>query len=222
MPDYPVSLNLEGRLCLVVGGGPVGLRKARGLLAAGARVRLVAPQLRSMEQLPAGIDLCRRPFAATDLEGAQLVFAATDDRETNETVAREAQRRGILVNRADTPGGGDFALPALLRRGKLTVAVTTAGHSPSLAAAVRDLLADTLGPEWGTLLEITGALRQKRLTASETTEYNQEVVRSLLTHDLPGLLAAGNEAAIDRLLAAHCGPDCSLAQLGIRLPKGTK
>ncbi len=222
MPDYPVSLNLQDRLCVVVGGGPVGLRKVRGLLAAGARVRLVAPETSPTETLPPEVELLRRPFAAADLGGALLAFAATDDPAVNAAVASEARRQGVMVNRADLHGGGDFALPALLRRGALTVGISTGGQSPALAAAARDLLAGALGPEWATVVEIAAALRQKRLTVSEVTEYNQEIVRSLLTHDLPGLIAAGDAAAIDRLLTAQCGPDCSLAQLGIRLPKGTK
>jgi precorrin-2 dehydrogenase/sirohydrochlorin ferrochelatase len=131
------------------------------------------------------------------------------------------------VNVADAPGEGDFTLPAVLRRGDLTVAVSTAGGSPALAAAVRDRVAELLGGEWAETLAIVAALRrkkltfpQKNLTASEKTEYDREILRRLLEGGLPSLVAGGRIAEIDRLLVDTCGEGCSLADLGIGLPKG--
>lgn len=218
---YPVVLRLDGRLCVVVGGGAVALRKARGLLAAGARLRVVAPAILPELATNPSLEILPRPFVAADLDGAVLVFAATNDRLVNAEVAACARSRGIPVNCADAPEESDFHLPAVLQRGPLTVAVSSGGESPALAAALRDRLAESVGPEWGILCEVLGALRRKRLTGAEVNAYNRTVVSHLLAADLPGLLAAGDEAAIDRLLAQATGEQITLAALGIRLGKGT-
>ncbi len=217
MLDYPILLGIEGSLCVVVGGGAVGLRKTRGLLAVGARVRLVDPEPADM---PQGVEQVLRPYREGDLEGAALAFAASGAREVNAAVAAEARRRGIPVNVADAPADGDFTLPAVLRRGGVTVAVGTGGESPALAAILAERLGTLIGAEWETVLEIAAALRRKRLTPPEGAEYNQAILRHLLDGGLPELVAAGDEAAVDRLLQTHCGEGCSLAQLGIRLVKG--
>jgi precorrin-2 dehydrogenase/sirohydrochlorin ferrochelatase len=220
MSDYPILLNLEGRLCVVVGGGPVGMRKVRGLRAAGARVRLIDPEPPVGEELP-DLEVAARPYRNGDLQGAALVFAASGNREVNAAVAADARRAGIPVNVADAPQEGDFGLPALLRRGALTVAVSTAGRSPALAAVIRDRLAENLGTEWATVLDLAAALRQKRLTLSPCNEYNQAILCQLLDGDLPALIARNEPAAIDRLLATLLGEDFSLAELGVNLPKET-
>lgn len=220
MSDYPILLQLKGRPCVVIGGGPVAIRKARGLVEAGARVRLVACALAVPAGELAGVEVVVRPYRAGDLEGAFVAFAATDDRLVNAAVVREARQRGVLVSVADAPDEGDFTLPALLRRGNLTVSVATAGGSPALAALLRDMLAKQLGPEWATVLEIASALRQKQLTLQGKTEYNQAILRRLLEGGLPDLIAGGDAPAVDQLLQTLFGEGCSLAQLGIRLVKG--
>lgn len=220
MPDYPISLQLKDRLCVVVGGGPVAFRKACGLLEAGARVRLIASELTVHVEALAAAEVITRPYLTGDLEGAYLAFAATDDRQVNIEIVREARQRGILVSVADAPEAGDFAVPALLRRGDLTVAVSTAGTSPALAALLRDRVAEQLGPEWATVTEVAAALRQKQLTLQGKTEYNQPILRRLLVGGLPELIARGDAPAVDRLLETLFGAGCTLAQLGIRLTKG--
>jgi len=222
MTDYPVLLSVAERLCVVVGGGPVALRKVRGLLAAGARVRLVAAELAAPAEDLEGVTATVRPYRDGDLAGAFLAFAATGDRTVNAAVVAEARRRGVLVCVADAPEEGDFALPALLRRGDLTVAVATGGKSPALAALVRDRLAPQLGPEWAEVLEIAAALRQKRLTLQGKTEYNQAILRCLLDGGLPELVAGGDVPAVDQLLRALFGEGCTLAGLGVCLAKGMK
>lgn len=142
---YPIVLtSLAGALAVVVGGGPVGERKARGLLAAGARVRLVSPA--ATPQLRAWADAGRiawlgRPYAPGDLAGAALAFAATDARAVNAQVARDAAAAGLLCNVADAPAEGSFHLPAVHRAGDLTVAVSSGGAAPARAVALRDAIA---------------------------------------------------------------------------------
>lgn len=145
LPDYPVVLtNLAGATAVVVGGGAVGERKVRGLLAHGASVCLVSPV--ASPQLQAWADEARvnwerRPYATGDLAGARLVFAATNQREVNAQVAREAAEVGLLCNVADAPEEGSFHVPALHRGPGLTVAVSTGGTAPARAAALRDAIA---------------------------------------------------------------------------------
>lgn len=218
---YPVVLRLAGRLCVVVGGGEVARRKVEGLIVAGARIRIVAPQLHPSLAEHAEIEILRRPFMPEDLDGALLAVAATDDPQLNAGVANLARQRGCLVNIADDPEGSDFHLPAVLRRGRLTVAVSSSAASPAFAAQFRDHLAATIGPEWQIFAALAAALRQKRLTGGESSAYNRAVISDLMAADLPRLLVSEDEAAINRLLSRVTGVGITLADLGIHFGKGT-
>jgi siroheme synthase-like protein len=142
---YPITLtNLRGALAVVVGGGVVGQRKLRGLLAAGAAVRLISPAVTSeLRALAASgaITWHARPYQPGDLGGARLVFAATDQRAVNAQVANDAAVLGLFCNVADDPRAGDFHLPAVYREPGLLVAVSTAGTSPARAKRLRDQIA---------------------------------------------------------------------------------
>lgn len=218
---YPVVLRIAGRMCVVVGGGEVARRKVQGLLAAGARVRVIAPHLHPELQENTAIELICRPFSAEDLTGAFLVFAATNDRQVNAEVAAAARQQGTLVNIADDPEESDFHLPAILQRGALTVAVSSGGGSPAFAAQLRDRFAAELGVEWQNFCAIAVALRQKRLTGRGASAYNRAVISDLFAADLPRLLASQDEAAINRLLTRVTGVELTLADLGIQFGKGT-
>jgi precorrin-2 dehydrogenase/sirohydrochlorin ferrochelatase len=218
MTDYPVQLKLAGRLCVVVGGGPVGLRKIRGLLAAGARVRLVCTQLTAPEALAPEVELVARPFRSQDLEGAFLAMAATGDAGTDQAVAAEARRRGILVSVPGDPSAGDFTLPAVVRQGNISLTVATGGRCPALAPLLSARLAEWLKPGWPEVLEITAAIRRKALAFPENFSYNQNLIARLLESDLAELTARGDAPGIDRLLRRVLGEGFSLAELNIKLP----
>ncbi|MDW8405378.1 precorrin-3B C(17)-methyltransferase [Chloroflexus sp.] len=146
--DYPIVLTKPAHLpAVVIGGGPVGERKVRGLLAAGFPVRLISPT--ATAQLAAWAAEGRliweqRAYQAGDLAGARLVFAATNDRAVNARIAAAASAAGALCNVADAPDEGDFHVPAVHRSGELTIAVSSHGTAPARAAAVRDAIADWL------------------------------------------------------------------------------
>jgi siroheme synthase-like protein len=136
LPHYPIFLNLKDRPVLVVGAGKVALRKTRGLVEAGARVTVVAPEAEpEFESLP--VAMVRRRFRASDLGDIVLVFAATNDRLANHRIAIAAKGKGIFANIADSAEECDFLVPARVQRDHLQIAVSTGGQDPLLSAALR-------------------------------------------------------------------------------------
>lgn len=181
MGGYPVILKLEGMRCVVVGGGPVAERKTAGLLEAGAgsitvislsftqRLQLLAEEGRIRAEMKA--------YAKSDLEGANLVFAATDSREVNARIARDAAEAGILANTADEGAGGTFVTPALVRRGDLLLAVTTSGASPILAARIRRELEERYGPPYEAALRELKRLREQLKASVPDPGERRELLR---------------------------------------------
>ena len=143
---YIACLDLDGRRCLVVGGGKVGLEKAKGLLDCGAIVTVVAPQIEpELERLP--VRWRRKRYETADLDGNVLVVAATPVRSVNRRVFRDAEARSMLANVVDTPDLCSFILPAVYRRDPIALAVSTGGASPALAKRLRDELGARIGEE---------------------------------------------------------------------------
>ncbi len=209
---YPIFLNLEGRKCLVVGGGGVGTRKALMLNRCGADVQVVAPRI--SEALKAtDIPVHERPYDPRDLEGIFLVFAATGDAGINRAVTADAAQRQILCNSADDPGAGDFILPAVVRRGDLICAVSTSGASPALAKKVRRDLESLFGPEYEPFLILMAQIRTRLLAQGHDPDGHREIFRKLVHMDLPDLIANGDIAAIDAVLEDLLGPDYSYRNL---------
>jgi cobalt-precorrin 5A hydrolase/precorrin-3B C17-methyltransferase len=148
---YPISIiGMAEQQAVVVGGGPVGQRKVEGLLAAGLKVRLISPEATPELQAWAEegrIQWQRRPYQPGDMSGAQLVFAATNQRAVNAQVAQEAKNLRLLCNVADQPDEGNFYVPAVHRQPGLVVAVSSRGESPRRAQKVRDQIAGWLHEE---------------------------------------------------------------------------
>src|SRR5262245_58809305 len=203
MGFYPVSLDLGGRPCLVVGGGPVAERRVRSLLEAGASVTIVSPGLTPTLLALAASGQIRhlaRTYEAGDLAGAALAFVAVDDTAVTPEVAREARARGVWLNAADDPAHCSFYLPGVVRRGVLTVAVGSGGASPALTRALREHLDSVLGPEWGTLGELAASARRDLRAAGRAV--HAEAWRHALAPDVRALLTEGRvDDARDRLRA---------------------
>ena len=158
--QYPVNLVLDGRECLVVGGGRVAVRKVEGLLACGARVTAVAPSVApGLHGLP-GVTVAERAWEPADLDGKWLAIAATDDPSVNAAVYAEGERRGVWVNGADDPANCSFTLPSVVRRGSLMLTVSTGGRSPAVATWLRRRLEREIGPEYEALLELVASHRE--------------------------------------------------------------
>lgn len=161
---YPLNVDLSGRSLILVGGGKVAERKVRGILSAGTETSIcvIAPKITMVLQEHAAAGrLCWKQAYYADgmLEGAFLVYAATDLREVNAAVAAEAKRRGIPVNVIDDPAASTFQVPASIRRGELILSVSTAGGSPALSRAIRMELEEMYPPVFGMWLERVSCLR---------------------------------------------------------------
>ena len=188
--QYPVNLVLDGRRCLVVGGGHIALRKVQGLLACGAQVRVVAPRIIPELRTLAGVTFDERPWRPDDLAGVWLVIAATDDPAVNGAVYDAGQRAGIWVNGADDPAHCSFTLPSVVRRGDLQIAVSTGGRSPALATWLRTRLEGEIGPEYAVLLDILATERDGLKAAGVSTEGLDW--RSALDSDMLDLIRTGD------------------------------
>lgn len=167
---YPVNLRIAGRRCLVVGGGPVALAKAEGLLECGALVDVVAPEaVAELRALP-GVTWHARAYDRGEVVGYRLVITATDDPAVNRAVFEDGEAAGVWVNSADDPENCSFILPARVRRGPLLVTVSTSGHSPALASWLRRRFSDELGPEYLTLLTLLSDAREQLRRDGRPTE----------------------------------------------------
>ncbi len=176
-PLYPAFLDLSGKRCVVVGGGAVARRKADALVEAGARVTVIAPQV---DPALAGIaEVVAREYRTGDLEGAWLAVAATDCAEANRQVAADAAAAGVWANVADRSATSSFVVPACVRRGPLTLAVSTAGASPALAARVRDVVAEAVGPAYGEFAAFLDDVRPRVLAAVADPKARSRILRQV-------------------------------------------
>ena len=220
MKYYPVFLRLAGRRCVVIGGGTIATRKVESLLIAGACVAVISPSLTGDLAARAArgeIEHVARAYRPGDLAGAMLAYAATDDETVHAAVACEAEAAGVLLNVVDRPQRCTFIAPSILRRGDLTVAVSTSGGSPALARRVREDLERSLGPEYERALDVLARLRRHLQTRTMSSAERQRILTGLVGSDLLDRLRAPDADAVDRLLAEYAGNDVSLASLGAEL-----
>jgi len=183
---FPMFLKLEGRRCLVVGAGRIGEPKIRSLLDCGADIRVIALEAsEGVHQLARErkIRLELRGFAPDDLEGSFLVVVATSSCSLNESIYREAHGRGILCNVVDDPPRCDFFYPAIVRRGALQIAVSTSGHSPSLAQKIRQQLERQFGEGYAQWVEELGETRRQILDSDLDPHQKKELLSSFASRN---------------------------------------
>ena len=198
---------------MIVGGGGVAARKAAGLLAAGAWVRAVAPGFAA--DFPAGVERVVKPYEAADLDGADLAFAATDSAAVNDAVVADARARRVWSSHAGDGGAGDFAVPARLDRGAVTV--TVSAGSAALAVLVRDRIGERLDPAWAAMAEAMVELRPRLKDALDEPS-RRAVFRELATDEACDVLAArGLDGLMEWIEARH-----PLAAGSLQRPCGTQ
>ncbi|MGH9040584.1 MAG: precorrin-2 dehydrogenase/sirohydrochlorin ferrochelatase family protein [Acidimicrobiia bacterium] len=190
---YPVSLELTGRRCVVVGQGPLAEEKVGGLLDAGANVTVIAPTT----------------YRRGDLAGAFLVIAATGDPALNRAIFAEAEAERVLCNAVDDIDHCHFAAPSILRRGDLKVAISTGGRAPALAKRLRSQLSEQIGPEHGVLTDLLAELRTELITTRQV-DFATWADRwsEALDADLTGLIRDGRvEEAKEIVRRTVAGPE---------------
>ena len=186
MSLFPIFLKIKGRHCLVVGSGPIGEGKARGLLERGAVVHIVGP--RATETIRRWAKKGKlvwhpRSFKPSDLAGMFLAVVATSSRKTNERVYREALRRRVLCNVVDDPAHCDFYYGAVVRRGPLQIAVSTSGRSPALAQRLKRELEDQFSTDFGAWIEDLGRARRKVRATTKDPKRRQQLLHRLASRE---------------------------------------
>ena len=203
MRYFPISIDLKNRPVLVVGGAEVAERRIDALLECDAKITVVSPEVseRIAALAAAGdIALHRRPSGRGDTEGMMLVLTATDEPRANAAVWDEARGSGVLVNTADEPSRCDFIIPAVVRRGALSVAISTGGTSPALAARLRQRLSEMLGPEYARLLDALGRWRPRLEERFKDPGRRKRLHYRIVDSDVLNLARDADITALDRRL----------------------
>ncbi|NLX17890.1 MAG: bifunctional precorrin-2 dehydrogenase/sirohydrochlorin ferrochelatase [Desulfobulbus sp.] len=180
-------MNISGRLCVVIGGGPVAERKVGGILNADGLVRVVSPVVTPGLEVLAehrAIEWLQKTYSRSDLDGALLVFAATNDPHVQQEVCRDARMAGLLINVGDAPEDCDFQVPAVIRRGDLTLSAATNGASPAVAAMVRRRLEREFGEEYALLTVLAGLIRAQLLAEGRRSGEVKLLFEKILCDDI--------------------------------------
>lgn len=199
MKYFPVSLRLEGQPVTIIGGGAIATRRVELLSGCGARVTVIAGKASGQMLRFAAegdVTLIERAYRHGDLAGARLVLVATDDAAVNHAVWEEAHQGNIPINVADDPGRCDFILPALVERGSLSIAISTNGRSPALAARLRRRLSGMFGPEYGRMIDVLDSVRQRLKQTPLDFDQKKRVLYRLIDSDLARLVRESDSTAI--------------------------
>ena len=216
----PGFLNLSETVCLVVGGGTVAERKVDSLLEAGGNIRLVSPEL-TLHLRALGIEgritVHQRPYQLEDLAGVSLVIAATDDTALQQYVAADAKQARVLCNIVDKPALCSFIVPAVIKQGDLTIAVSTSGASPALAKKICGDLAEQFGPEYAVALQLLGRVRERIMQEERTAEERQRLFTRLAESALLDYLRERRADKVNALLQQTLGATYTLESLDFSL-----
>ena len=206
MSYFPIYLEMSGRRCLVIGGGAVAERKIAGLIAVGAALTVISPDITetiarwSKEK---SVDFIARRYQAGDLADCEIAFVATDEPELSELIFNEGRKLGVWVNAADDPAHCDFILPSVLRRGDLTVAVSTGGTSPALARTIREELELYFTDEYEQLAKLAEEVRVELRAQAINAPF--EAWRRALSGEARQLLMRGDVARAKSVVLRELG-----------------
>ena len=200
---YPAMLDVRGRRAIVIGGGKIAARKAAELAACGAHVEIIDPTpCADVEALALShiVTITRAPYRNGDLADAALAIVATDDPVVQKAAWNEAQRRGILVNTVDEASRCSFIAPSILRRGPLTIAVSTDGTNPSLARRIRERLEVQFPQAYGPFLELAAHARRRLREAGVGYNERDKFMGELVTSEVLALMGGTNEAEAKKIV----------------------
>ncbi len=209
MKFYPIFLDINGRNCLVIGGGPVGARKAATLEKCGAKVSVISEEFSSaFEKMElTSVTLHKKRYEKQDLKGMFLVLAATNSPALNRRIKKDASQFNILCNVADAMDHSDFILPSIVNRGDLVFAVSTSGTSPAMAKKIRKDLEQQFGKEYSKMLQLMGAIRKELLSLGHAPDDHKHIFHSLIEKGLLKLIEADDTNKIDSILKQVLGKE---------------
>ena len=228
MDYYPVNLNISGRPCVVVGGGAVAWRKIVSLLSYGTEIKVISPVVCESIECAARsgqLQWLERKYRDSDIKGAFMVFAATDDYETQQQIVARAKKQGVLINCADLPDQCDFHVPAKIKRGALMISVSTGGGSPALSAQIKLRLLEEYGPEYAMLVDLMSVIR-RHVVGKGLPEDNNKLFYQVLALPLPELIREKNwkriEELLTKVLPATICSETLVAETRSRMPRDTQ
>jgi precorrin-2 dehydrogenase/sirohydrochlorin ferrochelatase len=201
-----VGLRLDGRKCLIVGGGAVAFRKARTLAEKNAQLTVIAPEHNAgIEQLLEEklLSVISREYRSPEAENYDLVISATGDETVNQTVYDDCRRAKVPVNVVDDPPRCDFIFPAVINRGSLSLAISTDGRAPYLTSFIRKMLESTFGPQWQAVTDLAEAFRAEvRRRYPDNPKKRQECFRRFLAIDWPSLFVSAKPDEVEQHFTA--------------------
>jgi len=206
-PYYPIFLDVEDRGVVIIGGGNVCARKAETMLRYGARVTVVSPEFTGeIEQWACGgaIAIKRKAYDASDLDGASIVIASTDDQRVNEQIAADCRARKIPVNVVDVTPLCEFIVPAIVESGSITIAVSTGGKSPALARTLKEDLQRMVGTEYAEVNDALGSLRDSAKKVLPTDTDRKAFFDGIIARGILDMLRAGRRRDAYAAIAAAC------------------
>jgi precorrin-2 dehydrogenase / sirohydrochlorin ferrochelatase len=188
MKLYPIFVNIENRLAVIVGGGEVAYRKLNDLLDSGAKIKIIAPVIKKgIKDLQTKnrdfIEIIQREYKYRDIEGAYIIFAATNNPEINKSIYQEAEKKQIPVNSADDPDNCSFFVPSMTRKGDLIIAVSTSGDSPAMAARLRRSLEKNIPKNIEDILSALRKAREILKSMKNLTQSERAVILKKITED---------------------------------------
>jgi len=200
---YPLFFDIREKLCLVVGGGKVAVRKVKDLLGAGATVRVVAPKISTpLTRLAAKgkIELVEREYLMGDLKNAALVFAVTNDERVNMHISRDAKKRNLPVNVADNPNLCSFIVPAQIKKGPVTVAISTGGAAPGMAARLKKDIEVVLSYETIRYITVVARFRNMLMKRISSRSARQRILKEVADMDIGEAIRLGSKGLEKRFL----------------------
>ena len=207
-PYYPIFLDIEGRAVVIIGGGNVCARKAETMMSYGARVTVVSPEFTEEIENWAGagsLEIRRKRYEESDLDGANIVIASTDDQTVNEQIAADCRRRRIPVNVVDVTPLCEFIVPAIIDKGSITIAVSTGGKSPAIARTLKEDLQRLVGPEYTEVNDLLGTLRDSAKRVLPTDVDRKRFFDGIISRGILGMLREGRRVDAYRAIAEACG-----------------
>lgn len=210
---HPIFVDLRDKLVVVVGGGMVAARKVEPLLKAGARIKVIAPEVVDKIGQCAQVEIVSREYKKGDLKGASLVIAATHNEETNRAVSGDALSKRIFCNVVDSPELCTFIVPSVVERGPIKIAISTGGFSPALSRRLRMIIGKNLGEEYVILAAILGKIRPLVRSSTGVSEDHRRLFEVLIDSELLDAIRANDRGLAEDILFQALGEHIDLKEI---------